>query len=72
MAGMGQAERVAAREAERTRREKRAGEVVRREDQVDLESVEMLNAVRNLKGNEEEETGGDREKKGGGRLDVEA
>ncbi len=72
VAGMGQAERVAAREADRKKQEKRAGEAVRGEDQVDLESVEMPDAVRSLKGNEEEETGGDREKKGGGRLDVEA
>ena len=65
VAGMSQAERVAARDIDRKKQEKKAGEVVRGEDQVDLEGVEMLDAVRSLKGNEQEETGADRERKGG-------
>jgi hypothetical protein len=77
VAGVNQAERVAARDVDRKKQEKKAGEVIRGQDQVDLDGVETLDAVRSLKGNEQEESGGDRQKKAASegpkpQLDVQA
>ncbi len=68
VAGSTQAERVAARDLQRKRPEESRPKKARPADQVDIEveSVEALDAVRGLKGNEQEESGADRQRRGQG------
>lgn len=65
VAGSNQAERVAARDLQRKRPEESRPKKARAADQVDLEveSLESLDAVRGLKGNEQEESGADRQRR---------
>ena len=65
VAGSSQAERIAARDIQRRRPEESRPKKVRAADQVDLEveGTESLDAVRGLKGNEQEEAGGDRQRR---------
>lgn len=64
VAGVNQAERLVARDVDRKRTEPRKSTQSRGTDRVDLEveGVEHLGAVRALKGNEQEESGADRQK----------
>jgi hypothetical protein len=65
VAGSGQAERVAARNVDRKRTEPPRPTRARPVDQVELEveGAESSDAVRGLKGNEQEESGADRQRK---------
>lgn len=65
VAGSSQAERIAARDVQRKRPEESRPTKARAADQVDLEveNVESLDAVRGLKGNEQEESGADRQRR---------